>query len=162
MPPETCLGERTSARSIGKTTHMRMAGGRGTGASIPQPFCIMGSVRVHVKHISRGECLMLTLSRGNTIWQLKGLVRALRYIPRKLQQLVVGERVAVAGDILGSFSADPLVVTLVQSRPGCAFCKDDARKLKRCGACNEVCYCVPLCQTFDWPRYRADCCAQSS
>ena len=112
---------------------------------------------MHVMHISGGECLMLTLSRGNTIWQLKGLVRALRYIPRKLQQLVVGGRVAVAGDTLGSFSADPLFVTLVQSRPGCAFCKDDARKLKRCGACNEVYYCGPLCQTFDWPRHRIVC-----
>ena len=154
MPPETCLGERTSARSIGKTTHMRMAGGRKTGASIPQPFCIMGSVRVHVMHISGGECLMLTLSRGNTIWQLKGLVRALRYIPRKLQQLVVGERVAVAGDTLGSFSADPLVVTLVQSMPACAFCSDRGHKLKRCGGCNDVYYCGPLCQTLDRPRHR--------
>ena len=162
MPPETCLGERISARSIAKTTHMRMAGGRITGASIPQPFCIMGSVRVHVMHISGGECLMLTLSRGNTIWQLKGLVRALRYIPRKLQQLLVGERFASAGDTLGSFSADPLVVTLVQSMPACAFCSDPGHNFKRCGGCNDVYYCGPLCQTFDWPRHRTGCCAATA
>ena len=117
---------------------------------------------MHVMFISGGACMTLTLSRQTTIWHLKTLVRALRYIPRKLQQLVVGESVAVAGDTLGSFSADPLFVTLVQSRPGCAFCKDDARKLKRCGACNGVYYCGPLCQTFDWPRHRAECCVQST
>ena len=162
MSPETCLGERISAQSIGKTSHTCAARTFMTGAYVAQPFCSMEGVRVHVMFISGDACMTLTLSRQTTIWHLKTLVRALRYIPRKLQQLVVGERVAVAGDILGSFSADPLVVTLVQSRPGCAFCKDDARKLKRCGACNEVYYCGPLCQTFDWPRHRAECCAATA
>ena len=110
--------------------------------------------------ISGDASMALGLPRGNTIWHLKTLVRALRGIPRASQHMFVGERFNSAGNTLGSFSADPLFVTLVQSRPGCAFCKDDARKLKRCGACNQVFYCGPLCQTFDWPRHRAECCVQ--
>ena len=157
MSSETCLGERIAARSIGKTSHMRMARAFMTGAYVAQPFCSMEGVRVHVMFISGDACMTLTLSRQTTIWHLKTLVRALRYIPRKLQQLVVGERVAVAGDTLGSFSADPLVVTLAQSMPACAFCSDHGHKLKRCGGCNDVYYCGPLCQTFDWPRHRIVC-----
>ena len=162
MPYETCLGEWTTARSIGKTSHMRMARAFMTGAYVAQPFCSMESLRVHVMFISGDACMTLTLSRQTTIWHLKTLVRALRYIPRKLQQLVVGGRVAVAGDTLGSFSADPLVVTLVQSMPACAFCSDRGHKLKRCGGCNDVYYCGPLCQTFDWPRHRIVCLSHDS
>ena len=122
-----------------------------TGAYVAQPFCSMEGVRVHVLFMSGGACMTLGLPRGVAIWHLKSLVRALRGIPRTSQHMFVCEKSASAGHTLGSFSTDPLFVTLVQSRPGCAFCKDDARKLKRCGACNEVYYCGPLCQTFDWP-----------
>ena len=157
MSPETCLGERVSAQSNRKTSHTCAARTFMTGAYVAQPFCSMEGVRPHVMFISGDACMTPTLSRQTTIWHLKTLVRALRYIPRKLQQLVVGERVAVAGDTLGSFSADPLVVTLVQSMPACAFCSDHGHKLKRCGGCNDVYYCGPLCQTFDWPRHRNAC-----
>ena len=157
-----CLGEQISAQTIGKTSHTCAARTFMTGAYVAQPFCSMEGVRVHVMFISGDACMTLTLSRQTTIWHLKTLVRALRYIPRKLQQLVVGERVAVAGDTLGSFSADPLVVTLVQSMPACAFCSDHGHKLKRCGGCNDAYYCGPLCQTFDWPRHRIACRSKDS
>ena len=133
-----------------------------TGAYVAQPFCSMEGVRVHVLFMSGDACMTLDLPRGMTIWHLKTLVRALRGIPRTSQHMFVGEKSASAGHTLGSFSTDPLFVTLVQSRPGCAFCKDDARKLKRCGACNDVCYFGPLCQTFDWPRHRFGCCAATA
>ena len=157
MSSETCLSERIAARSIGKTSHMRMARAFMTGAYVAQPFCSMESLRVHVMFMSGDACMTLGLPRGMTIWHLKTLVRALRGLPRTSQHMFVGEKSASAGHTLGSFSTDPLFVTLVQSRPGCAFCKDDARKLKRCGACNDVYYCGPLCQAFDWPRHRIVC-----
>ena len=136
---------------------MHMARAFMEGSYVAQPFCSMESVRVHVMFMSWDACLTLGLPRGMTIWHLKTLVRALRGLPRTSQHMFVGEKSASAGHTLGSFSADPLFVTLVQSSPGCAFCKDDARKLKRCGPCNDVYYCGPLCQTFDWPRHRIAC-----
>ena len=126
--------------------------------------CLIDSQKTPEMH----TCLRLeNACSGGNCWRLedgylKTLVRALTGLPRTSQRMFVGERFASFGHTLGSFSTDPLFVTLVQSRPGCAFCEDDARKLKRCGACNDVFYCGQLCQTFYWPRHRIGCCAATA
>ena len=112
----------------------------------------MSSVKVGVVSFSGQEWFTLQLPRETTIWQLKKLVRTLRGVPKKSQNFDIAGRLAAAEQTLSSFSVDPGVMTLVQSKPSCAFCRAPAVKLKRCSGCDEVYYCGPLCQTFYWPR----------
>ena len=117
----------------------------------------MNSVTVKIVTFSGEGSFTLPLPMETTVWQLEKHVRTVLGVPRKSQNLLIGERLAAAGEILSSFSADPLVVTLVQTQPSCKYCGVLALRLKRCSSCDDVHYCGPLCQTLDWPRHRSAC-----
>ena len=115
--------------------------------------CSMNSVTLRIAAFSGEGSLTLPLPMGTTVWQLKKHVRTVLGVPRKSKNLLIGERLAAAGETLSSFSADPLVVTLVQTQP-CKYSGVLALILKRCSSCDD---CGPLCQTLDWPRHRSAC-----
>ena len=116
----------------------------------------MSRVTVRLVGIAE-EWFTLDLPSDTTIWQLQTNIRALRGIPRKLQRMLVGERLAAAGDTLASFAVDPVTVTVVQSEPSCAHCGTRNLTLRRCSSCNNVYYCGQLCQSFDWRRHQLTC-----
>ena len=116
----------------------------------------MSQVTVRVVGLAQ-EWFTLLLPRDTTIWQLKKLARALRCIPRRMQRMLVGERLAAAGDTLASFAVDPLTVTVVQSAPSCAHCSSSSLTLRRCSNCNDAYYCGQLCQPFDWRGHQLTC-----
>ena len=116
----------------------------------------MSQVSVRVVGLAQ-EWFTLALPSDTTIWQLKKLVRALRCIPRRVQRMLVGQRLVAAGETLASFSVDPLTVTVVQSEPSCAHCGIRNMTLRRCSSCNNVYYCGQLCQSFDWQGHQVTC-----
>ena len=103
------------------------------------------------------EWFTLLLPRDTTIWQLKKLVKGLRGIPTRMQLILVGNRLAAAGETLASFAADPVNVTVVQSEPSCANCGVRKLTLRRCSSCNDAYYCGQLCQSFDWQSHQLTC-----
>ena len=116
----------------------------------------MSQVTVRVIGLAE-EWFTLALPGETTIWQLQRNIRALRGIPRKLQRMLVGERMAAPGDTLASFAADPLTVTVVHSEPSCAHCGTRSLSLRRCSRCNDAYYCSPICQSFDWREHQLTC-----
>ena len=100
--------------------------------------CSMNSVTLRIAAFSGEGSLTLPLPMGTTVWQLKKHVRTVLGVPRKSKNLLIGERLAAAGELLSSFSADPLVVTLVQTQPSCKYYGVPALRLKRCSSCDDV------------------------
>ena len=104
----------------------------------------MSQVTVRVCGLAQ-EWFTLVLPSDTTIWQLQTNIRALRGIPRKLQRMLVGDRLAAPRDTLALFAADPVTVTVVQSEPSCAHCGTKNLTLRRCNSCNDAYYCGELC-----------------
>ena len=113
----------------------------------------MNSVTVNIVTFSGEGSFTLPLPMETTMLHVRTVLGVLRIS----QSLLIGKRLAAAGKTLSSFSADPLVMTLVQSEPSCAFCRVPVLKSKRCSGYDGVYYCGPLCQTFDWSRHRLSC-----
>jgi hypothetical protein len=110
----------------------------------------MSYVTVCVLDLGGDERLKLILAEETTGWQLKNALKTLTGIPRRQQHLIVGERLLASSETLGS-SSEEISLTLIVGQPSCSCCGGQ-QKLRRCSGCNDVYYCNPICQLFDWQQ----------
>ena len=110
----------------------------------------MDCVTIHAQSLSGDGLLTLVLYKGATCWELKNALKTLLRVPRRRQRLVLGERVLGTAEKLGCHTGE-ITLTLIVFKAACSYCRTQ-HSLRRCGGCNDVYYCGPICQLFDWQR----------
>ena len=111
----------------------------------------MDGVTIHVQSLPGDVLLTLVLYKGATCWDLMNALKTLLCVPRRRQRLLLGERVLGTADKLGCSTTGEITLTLIVVEAACSYCRAK-HNLRRCSGCNDVYYCGPICQLFDWQR----------
>ena len=111
-----------------------------------------GVVQVWFSTLSGDQCSW-RIPASATLFDLRRAVQTRFGVRPRCQRFVAGTSVAARSAPLSRYGKDHLEFMIVASEPTCQTC-GVARRLRRCGGCNDAYYCSTTCQAQHWPVHR--------